>query len=119
MKTQKQAFEAYVALIQLGKGVKGLTAYALYKLKNELKKIVDFQSEEEMKLIEKYGGTVTETNMIQLPDDADKKAFNKEMDELHSLECDVQPIEIKIAEVPEITLAQIETLDGFIKFIEE
>lgn len=119
MKTQKQAFEAYVALIQLGKGVKGLTAYALYKLKNELKKIVDFQSEEEMKLIEKHGGTVTETNMIQLPDDADKKAFNKEMEELHNLGCDVQPIEVKVSELPDITLLQVETLDGFIKFIEE
>ena len=118
MKTQKQAIEAYLTLAHIGKGVKGQTAFTLYKLKNELKKIIESQSEEEMKVIEKYGGSVGEGGAIKLPDDADKEAYEKDMEELHNLECDVQPVDVKISNTPEITVPQIEALDGFINFIE-
>lgn len=118
MKTQRQAIEAYLTLTAMGKSVKGVTAYKLYKLKDKLKSVVEFQSEEEVKIVEKYDGTILEGGKIKLPDGSDREAYEKDMNELHDIECEIEPIEICVKEVPEITIPQIEALEGFIKFIE-
>lgn len=115
--TQGKAIQAYFTLFAL-KGVKGSTAFTVYKLKNELKKIVDFQSEEEKKIIEKHGGTISESGKVTLPEKADAKTYEQEMNELHNIECDLEPVEIAIDNLPEITVPQIEALDGIIKFVE-
>ena len=40
----------------------------------------------------------------------------KEKEELGNLECDVVPVEIDLDSVPEITMNEIEALDGFVIF---
>ena len=72
--TQHRAVVAYSTIIRMGQKVAGKAAFSLFRLKQSLKQIVEFQSEEEMKLVEKYGATVTEDGRILPGDDAKKFA---------------------------------------------
>lgn len=115
--TQNRAVVAYTTIMNMGQKVSGKPAFALFKLKQTLKGIVEFQSEEEMKLVEKYGATVTEDGRILPGDDAEKFAeLVKEKEELGNMECDVVPVEIDLDSIPEITMNEIEALDGFVIF---
>ena len=115
--TQKQAIIAYGTIMRMGQKVAGKAAFSLFRLKQTLRGIVEFQSEEEMKLVEKYGAKVTDDGRILPGDDADKFAeLLKEKAELGEMECDVVPVEIDLESVPEITMNEIEALDGFVIF---
>lgn len=118
MKTQHEAVIAYATLIRLGPKVTGKTAFALFKLKQSLQATVTFQSEEEMKLVEKCGGTVSENGRIDFSDKAKQDEFLKEQKELLNMECDpdIQPVKVSIDAIPDITMADIESLDGFVIF---
>ena len=67
--TQHRAVVAYSTIIRMGQKVTGKAAFSLFRLKQTLRGIVEFQSEEEMKLVEKYGATVTEDGRILPGDD--------------------------------------------------
>lgn len=112
--TQKQAITAYGTIIKIGGKVSGKNAFALFRLKQQLKEVVEFQAEEEMKLVEKYNGQITENGQIII-DHESRPKFIKEREELGSMECDIQPVEI--GEI-DITLDEIEALNGFVKFAE-
>ena len=114
--TQRRAVEAYGALVRIGTKVSGETAFALFRLKKALQTSVDFQIEEEQKLIEKHGGKITAEGRVIIADDAEREAFLADRKELGDVECDVQPVTIRAEKVPEITLADIEALDGFVIF---
>ena len=115
--TQHMAVVAYSTIIRMGQKVAGKAAFSLFRLKQSLKQIVEFQSEEEMKLVEKYGATVTDDGRILPVDDAEKFAeLVKEKEELGNMECDVVPVEIDLDSIPEITMNEIEALDGFVIF---
>ena len=55
--TQRKVIEAYATLNQMGRKVSGQTAFALFRFKQQqLKPVVEFQGEEEVKLADKFGG---------------------------------------------------------------
>ena len=115
--TQQKAIIAYTAIMNMGQKVTGKTAFALFRLKQTLRGIVDFQSEEEMKIVEKYGAKVTEDGRILPGEDAEAfKKLLKEKQELGEMECDVVPWEIELDSIPEITMSEIEAIDGFVIF---
>lgn len=118
MKTNhRKALNAYAMIQRMAQKVTGRTAFALFKLKQELAGIVQFQREEELKLVEKYGGSIDEKGSITIPDDEKRKEFLKEFNALGEVECEINQVEIQIDSIPEITMQEIETLDGFVKFI--
>jgi len=119
MKTsQEKVLTAYAALMRIRKTVKGKDALDLFHLKNQLQENIDFQSEEEMKLITEYGGTVTENGVILIADDGKKKAFTQAMIELRKMEIEVKADipTVSLERNPEITMEDIEQLDGFVNF---
>ena len=114
--THRKAVTAYVTLKGMGMKAAGMTAFSLFKLKKELETVVQFQSEQEMKLVEKYKGEVMETGAIRIADPEQRKAFEKEYRELGNVECEIDGIEVSIDQIPEITMQEIEALDGLVKF---
>lgn len=115
--TQKKVIEAYAALNQMGRKVSGQTAFTLFRFKQQqLKPIVEFQGEEEAKLVEQFGGKITEEGRIIFAENEKRDEFLKEQRKLGEMECDVETIEIRMTDVPEITMQEIETLDGLIIF---
>ena len=115
--TQRKVIEAYGTLNQMGRKVSGQTAFALFRFKQQqLKPVVEFQGEEEVKLVDKFGGKITEEGRIIFDDDQKRAEFLKEQRKLGEMECEVETIEIRTDEVPEITMQEIETLDGLIIF---
>lgn len=115
---QGKASGAYMALVTMGQKVTGKTAYSLFKLKTEIEKVVQFQEGEKDKLIKKYGGVIMDNGMVRIDDPAKMKQFVQEVHNLFDLECDIKPIELKIDDVPDITLKEIDSLNGFVTFIE-
>ena len=110
------AIKAFSMINKMGNKVTGKTAYEMFKLKTELKKIVDFQSEEEMKLVDKYGGIVEQNGLIVISDGENRYKFQQEHIELGNLECDIKPIDVELDRIPEITMEEIEALYGFVNF---
>lgn len=116
--TQDKVLTAYSALMRIRKVVRGRDALDLFHLKNQLQENIDFQSEEEMRLIEEYGGTVTNEGIVLIADDEKKRAFAKAIGDLRKMEVEVKadkPI-IHLEQNPEITMEDIEQLDAFVTF---
>ena len=116
--TQEKALKAYTAIGKVRNKVKGKAALALYKLKRELQVNIDYQVEEEKKLVEEYGGIINDRGFIEIQD-ADKRAeFAKAYAELNATECsiDSEPVTVNMDNCPDITLEEIESLAGFVNF---
>ena len=115
-----QAYTAFLALNQIRGMVKGMDALHVFSLKNQLKPAIDFIAEEEVKLVGDYGGTITETGMILIPDKEKRPAYMKARQELDNLPLQNQPepITIQIDRCPDVTAEQIEQLAGFVNFTE-
>lgn len=116
--TMGKALEAYAALNSVRDKVKGKTALDLFHLKNMLKEAVDFQCEEEQKLVEQFGGVVTEAGMIIIADKEKRAEYTKERKKLAEMEYEVktEPVRVDLEKAPDITMEDIEQLDGFVKF---
>lgn len=116
--TQEKVLTAYSALTRIRKTVRGVTALDLFHLKNQLQENIDFQSEEEMKLIDEYGGTVTGDGLVLIADEEKKKAFAKAMAELRKMEVEIKADmpTVNLEKNPEITMEDIEQLHEFINF---
>lgn len=114
--TQRKVVDAYAVLNQMGRKVTGKTAFALFRLKKQMKEIVEFQGEEEVKLVEQYGGKITEDGRILFGDKEMRTAFQMEQRKLGDMECEIDPIVIGTGEIPQITMEEIEALDGIVNF---
>lgn len=116
--TQENVLNAYKAIGKIRNKVKGKSALALYKLKRELQVNVDFQIEEERKLVDAYDGTINENGFIEIPDAIKRSEFAKAYAELNATECgiDSEPVTVSMDSCPEITLDEIESLAGFVNF---
>ena len=116
--TQQQALTAYAILMGMGKKATGEAAFSLFRMKQKLKEIVEFQSEEEAKLVDKLGGKITETGQIIFAGEEEKRAFIEEKKKLGGMEIDpaIEPIRIAPDKIPEINMDEIEALQGFIIF---
>ena len=119
--TQGKAVAAYATLNQMArKPMNSFTAYKLFKLKKALGMIVEFQSEQEVKLIKELGGQVAESGAILIDDKEKRMEYAKRHKELEELVCDVniEPMVMHMKELPEITMADMDTLETFIEWKE-
>lgn len=119
--THGKAYNAYLALNQIRNLVKGMDALHVFHMKNVLREAVDFMGEEEMRLVKEAGGTITETGMVIIEDNEKRKAYlaeRKKLDDI-PLQTVPEPISIRIDRCPDVTMEQIEMLDGFVIFEEE
>ena len=119
--TQEKAVNAYGALNRMAqKPMNSFTAYKLFKLKKALQDPTDFQIEQEKKMVAELGGTVTETGQVVL-DEENKRKFNEQRKELNAMECEIDrgKTEIYLAEIKDITLAEMEALEDFIEWKEK
>lgn len=116
--TQGKALNAYSTINRIRNKIKGKDALNLFHLKNVLQENVDFQVEQERSLVEEYGGTVTETGAVLIEDKDRRLEFQQAYRELQEMECEVktEPLTMSIDRNPDITLDDIEQLDGFIIF---
>ena len=116
--TQGKALNAYSTINRIRNKIRGKDALNLFHLKNVLQENVDFQVEQERSLVEEYGGTVTETGAVLIEDKDRRLEFQQAYRELQEMECEVktEPLTMSIDRNPDITLDDIEQLDGFIIF---
>jgi len=114
--THKDAINAYSMLTKIGDKVTGRIAFDLYQLKMCLKPIVEFQAEEEKKLIDKYGGEIKDNGMLEIKDQKKREAFLNQRNETENLPCDINKISIGIDKIPDITMTEIEALSKFVDF---
>ena len=115
--TQGEAVKAYGTIIRMGQKATGAAAFSLFRLKKELKEIFEFQNEEEQKIVQKFDGQIIEGGILVIADKEKREKAIAEIEELHKMECDIHTVQIPAAAIPEITLAEIEALDGFVEFI--
>lgn len=120
--TQGKTISAFSALAGLSrKPMNSFTAYKLFKLKKALAPVIEFQSEQEEKLVAEHGGQITENGQIMIADPEKRKAFNAAHRELGELECDVDipgKISLAMKEITDISVADMEALDDFIEWRE-
>ena len=119
--TQEKALNAYAALNRMSqRNMNSFTAYKLFKLKKALQDPVDFRIEQERKMIEELGGTLTETGQAVLESES-QKTFSEKVKELNALECEIEREKtvIFLAEIKDISLAEIEALEDFIEWKEK
>lgn len=118
--THGKAYNAFIALNQIRNVVKGMDALHVFHMKNKLKDSVDFMSEEEIRIVNEYGGTITDVGKVIIPDKEKVIEYIKARKELDELPCeiDTEPIVIRIDRCPDVTGEQIENLDGFVEFAE-
>ena len=101
----------------MGKRATGKTAFALFKLKNELKQFVDFQADEETKLVEKYDGEL-QNGFVMIADEEKRKQFIEEKKQLDNMDIDHEIVRVKIDPdaISDINIDEIEALNGFVDF---
>lgn len=119
--TYRKVISACSTLIVLGrKQIPTPTAYRLYKLRQKLKSLTEFITERENAMADEMDVKVND-GVFQFPDEETKAKFIKAHDEFLDAPCDVEVEEqvIKLADLPdklEISMNEIESLDGFIRF---
>lgn len=114
----RQALNAYVTITRMGKKATGKNAFALFRMKQKLKELIEFQAEEEQKLVEAHGGTIAEDGTITIKDEDQRIAFSADKAKLYELPVDpeIEPVTVELDGIPEITMDEIEALDGFVTF---
>lgn len=119
--TQIKVVGAYIALMKLAdKPLNGKTAMALFRLKNKLSENWDFQRAEQEKYIKEFGGKVNDDGKVTFESAEDAKAFDEKLSEISGLEVEVDVPKIEIEyENLELSMADIEALSAFVKFVEK
>lgn len=118
--TQGAAINAYTTIARMSRmALSGATAYKLFKLKKAFADIVEFQSEQEVKLVERLGGSITETGQI-LIDKEHQEEYSREQKKLSEMECEinVKRTTLSLSEIPQISVREIESLEQFVDFKE-
>ena len=115
---------AYMAAVQMGqKETDYQTAFALMKVKRQLQSSMDFLTEQEMKLAEKYAekdeaGRIkwTKPGTFRFRDEEAAESYKKEREAICRTKVD-ETFDRQHAPAPEyITAAQLEALEPFISF---
>jgi len=116
--TQGKVLTAYTALMRIRGKVRGKDALDLFHLKNQLQEFIDFQGEEEMKIVEEHGGQVTPEGAVLIADEEKRKAFQKAMVDLRGMEVEVKADipTLNLERNPDITMEDIEQLVDFVNF---
>lgn len=119
--TQGKAVLAYTTIAQMSrKPMPSFAAYKLFRLKKALAPVVEFQSEQEQKMVDEFGGRITENGMILIEDTDKRRAFAEKHKELDGMTCEVETgkIEMHMKELPDLSVADMETLDDFVTWKE-
>ena len=116
---QVKIVEAYDVTEELAKNAELSIAakWVLYKLRKELSHYRDFYYEESKKLFDKYETTVNENTItFQSPELA--REYQIKQNEIDNFEVDAKITKqvLKLVDIPNITIQQIEILDDFIRF---
>lgn len=113
-----KVFNAYLALCRIRGKVRGKTALDLFHLKNVLQEKVDFCNDAELQLVEDHGGKILDNGTIIIADAEKKKAYLKARQDLNDMECEINedPVTVDLEKNPDITMEDIELLDGFVIF---
>lgn len=116
--TMDKALTAFMALTRIRSKVRGKEALHLFHLKNVLQENVNFLTEEEARLVEENGGVITDTGAIIIADPEKRKAYQQARKELGEMECEVHtdPVKVSLDKNEELTMEDIELLDGFVIF---
>ena len=119
----RKSLEAYGILVGMGrKQIPTPVAYKLYKLRQKLKGVLEFITEQEQVLAEKFGVVIDDDGHFVFPDDAEKKEqFIEARTELMDAESEIEGDEIvvRLADLPdklEISMNEFEALEGFVRF---
>lgn len=116
--THEQAITGYRTLMTMsGKTAKAAVSLSLFRLKKRLRDAVDFVTEEEQKLVEQYGGKITEDGRILIDDDAKRVEFNQRINDVYKTEFSFgEKAKLRTADLPEMSVADLEALDPFVDF---
>lgn len=117
---QNDCIKAYMAINNVCKTkFPGQIAFQVFKLKKVLGEIFDFQKEQEQEIFAEYEATFTEDGSINLKDETRAEEFVKRIEEMALIEHEeIQPIAIPAACFEEISVEELEKLDGIIEFVE-
>lgn len=119
--TQGKVVKAFNVLVTMGsKPMNSFAAYKLFRLKKALSPVVEFQSEQEYKLVDEIGGTIDPTGRIRIEDKEKQVEFITRHRELEEMECEIETEKIFMVpkEMPEISLSDMESLEEFIEWKE-
>ena len=120
---QGKMVQAYNALQRLGGQVMDdLVAYKLFKLKKQMAPAIEFQTEREQLIFEKYQPERTGNGQYSFRTSGQAAEFRNELNELADMETEVTVTPVKIPKGQRllISMDDIEALDGFVEFpIEE
>lgn len=121
---QGKAVTAYTALARMSqKTMNSFAAYKLFRLKKALAPIIEFQSEQEQKLVSEIGATITDVGAIiwdPAKEAQQRKEYAEKHRELENMTCEVETgkISMYMKEIPEITIADLDALEDFIDWKE-
>lgn len=118
---QGKIIDAYKALNKLSAcSLPIKTAYALHKLRANLKSVWDFQCEEEGKLIERLQPIADADGNLTFATMEGKKEFLRVQHELseQEQEIDFQPVTVGLLDGITLSANDIDMLDGFVTFEE-
>lgn len=109
------AYKVVNKLCQMSLPIK--TSYELCKLKRAMQPVWDFQVDEERKIFDKYAPEPEENGNFKLKSEEEAIAFGEALKQLNDMEVeDIAGIEIPICEDIQISAAELESIDEFIKF---
>lgn len=114
-----KAVDAYKVVSGMGqKSMQVQTALKLFRLKKALEPQFEFYREQETRLIKTNGGTISETGNVKFTDAEKQLTFLQERREMNEMEVDLEtePVKINCADLKEITVNELEALDGLIDF---
>lgn len=119
--TQGKAVSAYTTISRIGQQqMLSFTAYKFFRLKKALAPVIEFQSEQETKKVEELGGKISGAGMILIENKDKRVAYNEWHKELENLPCEVgtEKISMRMKELPEMSVADMDSLDDFIDWEE-
>lgn len=97
----------------------GETAWALYELEQEARKVYEFQDKERSKIYQKYSPKPSGNGKIELTfHEGEYKEFLRQIDELNKMTVEMEHAPVNVMISPELRIkpAQIEQAKGIINF---
>lgn len=116
---QGTVIKAYKALLNISEQSLPLNlSYKVFKLKRMLQPCWDFQLEKEKEIFTNYTPESIDGSNFKFDTPEKTKAFKESFDELANMDTDVefQPIKIQISDKFNVSVNEIEALDGFVIF---
>ena len=116
MKTYRQAITAQRELHLISGKVKDtVTALRLFRQRKKLDEAVEFVVERQKAIMEETGTSYDENGMWIYPDDDTREMFDRMNADLLDTEVEIEPVTVKAAAIPGLSVDDIATLYGFVE----